>query len=142
MEIQFKILQKNLFEFNSELELVGFDDNKIFHVDPKTFDNLRNLKFFWFTKAPCISKEIYNSKFYVQKVIQMVKNRCVNLEFMKIEDEIEKLKIEAKFLSSEDFRVKLENYENAFRKSNFSKIPFLVVKLRNLRNLSQLDFFN
>jgi Leucine-rich repeat (LRR) protein len=58
-----QVLQKNIFDFNPELELVGFDDNKIFHVNPKTFDNLRNLRFFWFTNTLCISKEIYNSKF-------------------------------------------------------------------------------
>jgi hypothetical protein len=61
------------------------------------------------------------------------------LKFLELEEMIEKLENSKKILSFEEFQDKLEFFENVLRKSRFSKFPLLVAKLRDLKNLGQID---
>ncbi|CAG9810344.1 unnamed protein product [Chironomus riparius] len=133
---EIEVIEQGLFDFNPNLELAGFDERNIVHIDPNVFDNLSRLRYFYLSEVPCVNwKTIYDSKVQVQAAIMAVKLRCSNSEFLTLGQEIENLEIESKTLNSEEFRGKLESFEKRFGSSGLSSLRSFNYKLKNLRSI-------
>jgi len=130
---EIEVIEEGLFDFNPHLELVGFEEPKIIHIDPNVFDNLAKLSDFWFEDVPCVTKEIYDSREEVQEAIKVVKSSCSSSEFLSLDNQIKNLEIKSKTLNSEDFNTKLETFEKSFNNSKFSKFRPLNYKVQNLK---------
>jgi len=50
-----EILEKNLFEFNPNLDYIFLESNKISHIDPNVFDKLLKLNDLWLRSNTCIN---------------------------------------------------------------------------------------
>jgi len=82
-ENEIKVIEKGLFDYNPDLEVVGFAyETEIAHIDPNVFDNLNKLRYFFFWAVPCVSQTISDSREEVQKIIQVVKSNCSNSEYL------------------------------------------------------------
>ena len=130
-----EIIEEGLFDYNPNLEWIGFTGSNIIHIDPNVFDNLKKLKTFWLETVPCVKKKVDNSYEKVKEVIVVVKRQCRNSEFMEIEDKIENLKSESKSLNAEEFKEKLELFEKSFITLKFSKYRPLNHKFESLKKL-------
>jgi len=93
---EIEIIEEGLFDYNLNLQLVGFYESGIIHIDPNVFDHLTKLRYFWLTYVPCINQDINNARAQVQKIIKIVKSECSNSEYLSIENQIKNLKIEPK----------------------------------------------
>lgn len=83
------MIEEGLFDHNPNLQLVGFYEEKIIHIDPDVFDHLSSLNYFWFYYVPCIAQDIYDSRSEVLDAIKIIKAKCVSAEVLKTK--IEKL---------------------------------------------------
>jgi len=135
-----EVIEEGLFDFNPNLEAVGFSEAKIIYIDPNVFDHLTKLSDFWFYSVPCIDQYISNSKEMVQEAIKIVKSKCLNSEFLLLVNQIKNLEIESKTLSSETFNTKLLEFENIFKISKFSKFRPLNYKFEMFKNESSSNF--
>jgi len=80
---EIEVIEAGLFDFNPNLEVVGFFESKIIHIDPNVFDHLTKLRNFWFYHVPCVDQTIFNSTEQVQETIKIVKSNCSNLDFFR-----------------------------------------------------------
>jgi len=120
-------------DFNPDLQVVGFHQNKLTHIDPNIFDNLSKLSNLWLDQVPCISK---NSKTLteIQDSIKTIKSQCTSGEFTSLYEKIHSLENELKTLSSGEFSSNLDNFEKTFNDSKFLKFRPINYKLQNLKN--------
>jgi len=115
-----EILEENLFEFNPNLEFISLNTNKISHIEPNVFAKLTKLKYLYLDSNPCINMYAINNPTEVQNVITTARAQCINSDYSNLEKKVKNLQIESMFLSSENFKEKLENLENEIKKSKFS----------------------
>jgi len=134
-----EIIEEGLFDYNPHLELVEFNEPNIIHIDANVFDNLSQLKYFWFQQVPCIAKNVDNSRDNVLGAIRALKNQCVSSEFSNMEAKIKNLQIESESLNFETFKVNLNNFENTFENSKFLKFRPLSERLENLKLVKSSD---
>lgn len=133
---EIEVLEEGLFEFNTELQVLGVEGTKVTHIDPNIFDHLIKLDHFWFQQVPCAdTKYIYSSRSAVEVAITNVKTRCINSEYSELDVKIKDLESEAKSLSSEKFKEKLANLEKTFKASKFFKFRPLKERFENLKSL-------
>ncbi|KAL7014613.1 hypothetical protein ACKWTF_016030 [Chironomus riparius] len=128
-----EVLEEGLFDFNPNLEVVGFDRGKIIHIDPKVFDNLDKLSFFWLSKNPCIDKFVSNSRSEVQNAIKFAKSQCIDSDFKSFDEKLTNLENKSGTLSSNELAVKLKSLEESFQKSKLYKFRPLKNKLEALK---------
>ncbi|XP_070501794.1 putative leucine-rich repeat-containing protein DDB_G0290503 [Chironomus tepperi] len=131
---QIEVIENGLFDYNPNLEAVGFQEPSIIYIDPNVFDNLTKLRYFWFSPVPCVAQNILDSKEKVQSVIKVVKSKCSNFDFLSLDTQLKNLEIESKSLNSEAFNAKLENFEKSFQNSKFFNIRTLKSKFEILKN--------
>jgi len=134
---EIEVIEEGLFDFNPNLELVGFEESKIIHIDPNVFDHLNNLSNFWFFGVPCVDLEnIWDSKEEVEEALKVGKSNCSNSEFLSLENQFKNLET----LDSENFNKKVETFEKSFNNSKFSKFRPLNYKFRDLKYVRNLIF--
>jgi len=73
---EIETLENGLFDYNLELELVSFWNNKITQVGPNVFDHLTKLTWLYFDQNPCIDIRVEDNRSGVQKMIQKVTQNC------------------------------------------------------------------
>lgn len=73
---EIETLENGLFDFNLELELVSFWNNKIAQVGPNVFDHLTKLTWLYFDQNPCINMRVEDNRSEVQNMIQKVTQNC------------------------------------------------------------------
>ncbi|XP_070505229.1 putative leucine-rich repeat-containing protein DDB_G0290503 [Chironomus tepperi] len=128
-----EIIEEGLFDYNPNLEVVGFYESNIIHIDPNAFDNLSKLSYFWFYHVPCVGQDISNSKEQVQSAIKVVKSKCTDADFLSLDTQLKNLESESKTLNSEAFKAKLGNLEKSIQNSKFFKFRPLNYKVQNLK---------
>lgn len=119
MSNQLEVLEKGLFDFNSNLELIFLRNNKISFIDFNVFDNLSKLKFLFLDINTCIDMKTENGLTDIQDVIRGAKTQCDDKNFSNILEKVQKLKSESKTLNSEDFKNKLGSLEVVVNNSKF-----------------------
>ncbi|KAL7011812.1 hypothetical protein ACKWTF_014470 [Chironomus riparius] len=130
-----EVLEAGLFNFNTELEVLGITGSRIQHIDPNVFDNLNKLSSFWFENVPCIeTSNIYGSIPKVKAAIKEIKTKCEDIEFWAFGVKIDSLKKQSEVLSFEDFKRKVEKFEIEFKSSNFSQFQPLKREFENLKH--------
>ncbi|XP_070504787.1 putative leucine-rich repeat-containing protein DDB_G0290503 [Chironomus tepperi] len=129
-----EVIEQGLFDYNPNLEVVGFDEPNIIYIDPNVFDNLNRLSHFWFEKVPCIAQYISNSKEKVQSAIKVVKSKCPNSDFLFLSTQLKSLESMSKTLDSAVFDAKLESFEKSSKNSKFLKFRPLSSKIEILKN--------
>ena len=65
---EIEVIEEGLFDYNPNLEVVGFYERKLVHIDPNVFDNLNKLRSFWFSLVPCVGLDVEDSKEDVKKL--------------------------------------------------------------------------
>jgi hypothetical protein len=78
---EIKVIEKGLFDYNPDLQVVGFQETAIVHIDPNVFDHLTKLTHFWLDEVPCVDMDVPNSE-KLQEAIQVVKSNCSNSEYL------------------------------------------------------------
>ncbi|KAL7013077.1 hypothetical protein ACKWTF_015179 [Chironomus riparius] len=131
-----EIIEEGLFDYNSQLELVEFNEPKLIHIHANVFDHLSQLKYFWFQRVPCIAKEVDNSRNNVVVAIKVVKNKCKSSEFSDLEEKIKNLEIESKSSNFAEFKINFDDFETIFKNSKFSKFRPLRERFQSLKVLS------
>ncbi|CAG9810122.1 unnamed protein product [Chironomus riparius] len=99
-----EILEEGLLDFNPDLKVVGFQQNKLFHIDSNVFDGLKKLSYLWLVHVPCISKNAMTS-IEVQASIATIKDKCTSSEFTSLNLKITNLENKSKTLSPDLLRV-------------------------------------
>ena len=128
-----EVIEEGLFDFNPNLELVRFYESKIIHIDPNVFDHLDKLRTFWFYYVPCIKQDIYDSKEGVKDAIKIVKSKCVNSDFLELDEKIKNLQTQSRTLTFEVFSEKLASFEKVLKNSKLSKFRSLKRKFEDLK---------
>ncbi|KAL7013087.1 hypothetical protein ACKWTF_015186 [Chironomus riparius] len=128
-----EVIEKGLFKFNPKLEVVGFRESELIHIDPNVFDHLSLLSRFFFTSVPCINQEVLFSVEKVRDAINLSKSKCLSLEYLELEGKIENLEDESRSLKFEDFRITFENFELNFKDSKFLRHRPLKEKFEDLK---------
>jgi len=134
-----EVIEAGLFDFNPNLEFVGFWESSIIHIDPNVFDNLNKLSYFKFFTVPCVDQNVNDSKEKVQEVLEVVRSNCSNSDFLSLESQIKSLEIVSKILNSEDLSLKLENFEKNLKNSKLSTSQTLNYKFQNLKRAIQIE---
>jgi len=125
-----EILEKNLFEFNPNLDYIYLNSNKISHIDPNIFDKLTILRKLYLNSNTCINMRADNPT-EINNVIRTAQSQCSNSDYSNLELKVKNLEIESKNLNSENFKEKLENLENEIKNSKFPN--FFQQKLQDLK---------
>lgn len=128
-----EVIEAGLFDFNPNLEFIGFWESSIIHIDPNVFDNLNKLSYFKFFTVPCVDQNINDSKEKVQEVLKVVRSNCSNSEYLSLENQIKSLEIVSKIINSEALSLKLENFEKNLKNSKLSTSQTLNYKFQNLK---------
>jgi len=131
---EIEVIDEGLFDFNPNLKIVGFWENKIIHIDPNVFDHLNKLSNFWFSEVPCVGQDIKNSKQKVQKALKIVKSNCSSSEFLSLNNIITLFEMEFKTYKSDSIGVRLGKFEKYFNNSKFSKFRPLNYKFQILKS--------
>lgn len=95
-----EIIEKDLFEFNPNLEVIHLNINKILHIDPNVFNKLNDLMELYLDGNTCINMKAENDLAKVQKVIRIAKVWCTQTENDNSNDQFKAFK--------EDLRNKTE----------------------------------
>ncbi|KAG5668857.1 hypothetical protein PVAND_016779 [Polypedilum vanderplanki] len=121
---ELKTIDQNLFEFNTNLELITLDRNKIFFIDPKVFSKLKKLRYLDLGNNTCkLQNEYGMNATFVKIVISEIENFTCTPAVQNVEKAI--LKFEHKF---EEVENKLsENEEKHKRLVDYLMISFAVV---------------
>jgi hypothetical protein len=76
-----EIVEDDLFDFNPNLKLVGFDHSNILHIGENAMENLYDLRSLWFHNNPCTtSRSKTSSATEVFSVMEKIKKSCPPLE--------------------------------------------------------------
>jgi len=134
-----EVLEEGLFDYNPNLEALGFDGSKVSHIDSNVFDKLDKLSYFWSGSNACISKYVFGSKQEVKGAITLAKSQCISSEFTSLDEKVKTLENELKTLSSEAFMAKLTIFEETFKSSKFSKFRPLKNKFEDLKALTIIN---
>jgi hypothetical protein len=79
------VVGQDLFKFNTELEYISLDDNKITQIHPTVFDHLNKLSYLWLLSNVCINDNAHDRS-AVKNMIISVKQKCPG-DFTQIEVE-------------------------------------------------------
>ncbi|KAG5668063.1 hypothetical protein PVAND_016019 [Polypedilum vanderplanki] len=80
---QIKILKEDLFENNLKVEVLWLSDNKISHIDSKSFSKLNNLNVLLLSGNDCESLTDARTREKVLKLIRQIEqNMCHSREFI------------------------------------------------------------
>jgi len=139
---QIQVIEAGLFNFNPKLEFFEFHESNIIHIDPNVFDNLSKLRYLLLKPVNCIQIDVSNSREKVQTAIQKIKQQCVNLDFVDLNNKISTLEIELQTLNTEAFKTNIENFEKILQKSKFSEFENFSEKLERLRIVSNENTTN
>jgi Leucine rich repeat len=134
-------VEKDLFQFNSKLEVIIFIDNQISHIDPNVFNNfVGKLRHLYLSGNICQFGDVADDKQKVNEMIAQIQNgNCKNegiqlvneSKFLEKIDELQKiiegltLKIEADLLAQKKLTEKL----NAQTKNDLQNIQESVFQL-------------
>ncbi|CAG9811101.1 unnamed protein product [Chironomus riparius] len=111
-----EVLEENLFEFNTNLEVININSNKIKFVDVSVFRNLFKLNYLWFDYNNCYSNKVSNDFRGVRKMINEINENCfvnnILSDFRKFQEkELTSLKAEIEILRVENAKLRDENTE-------------------------------
>jgi hypothetical protein len=145
-----EILEDGLFDFNPEIELISFWNNKILYVGMHVFDGLTKLSLLYFDENQCIKMRA--GKTSVHDMIKQVKQKCTydpKQHIDKLQSSLNELKkneltamsgkavaLEAKnHKLTEEFGVSLERMKDLESKISYleSKISSLSENLESCR---------
>ncbi|KAL7011918.1 hypothetical protein ACKWTF_014513 [Chironomus riparius] len=116
---QLEVLEKDLFKFNHHLEMIYLNKNKISHIDPNVFDSLTKLRHLALEFNMCTTTAGYNAT-ELQNAIKIVKDKCENSDYPKMEKKVKNLEIEANHSTFQNVAKKLEKLEIEVQNSKFS----------------------
>jgi ABC-type antimicrobial peptide transport system permease subunit len=116
-----EFLEDGLFAYNPELEYVSFWDNKIIHIGIQVFDHLKELAWLWLKYNTCISISAKKNRTAVIEVISQTKVKCINDEYLSIDNEIKVFEENLFCPNSEALLVLKQNFKNLQRRTKKSK---------------------
>jgi len=132
-----EVIEEGLFDFNPNLEVFGFNEPKIIHIDPNVFDHLNKLRYFLFSSVSCVKQDIYNSKEKVQEAIKVVKSNCSNPKYAPPYPQIN---TQLRYLeSNSDFFLNLAKYPSLQTKFEDLKLSSACSNCAQLIKISALD---
>lgn len=81
-----QVIQRNLFEFNLQLEVIYLNQNQISFIDPNVFNNLKKLRVLYLAGNNC--EKPFNYSFTRQEVLDFIadiqERKCYNTEVVKV----------------------------------------------------------
>ncbi|KAG5676472.1 hypothetical protein PVAND_006304 [Polypedilum vanderplanki] len=113
---EIRVLEKDVFIYNTKLEILFLSDNKIYYVDSNVFSHLKNLKNLGFSNNICHSKTIEENKTGVVELTNNIRTFCSNKEVANMYE---------KFLESNFYQKVPKNYD-------FQKDYYLVIQISNM----------
>ncbi|KAL7011704.1 hypothetical protein ACKWTF_014392 [Chironomus riparius] len=129
-----EVIEEGLFAYNPDLEIVGFVDNNLIHVDPNVFDNLNKLSYFWFNNASCVNIAVHNMKDKVKMALNILRMHCVSSEVVAIDENLKNLKVDS--VNVKVFAANIKALETRLKNSKFSKFRPLMNNFENLGDYS------
>lgn len=124
-----QVFEEDLFKYNPDLRVISCWSCKIFHIDPKVFDNLSKLSDIWLVLNQCIDKKSDGSLVSVDEMIGKVKDKCVSPAFLILKEKLDDFEDANKNLHIEKFHEKLEVLEQELKSSKFYNFPSLKKKI-------------
>lgn len=129
-----EVLEVGLFDFNPKLKLISFWHSKIFHINQNVFNNLKSLTHLWLIGNKCINGWAYNRSSDMQAFISNVKDKCYNLDFVKVKKNLNELENGLNQKDYNDLIEKFDKSEDIFNNSQFSHYQIFKDKFENIRN--------
>lgn len=86
-----EIIQKDLFDYNPELEFVIIENAKIVHIVSTVFDNLSKLTNLYLYGNKCTSQHSFNNRTETISVINSIKQTCIGADYLSLEKKLENL---------------------------------------------------
>ncbi|XP_070489938.1 TNF receptor-associated factor family protein DDB_G0279745-like [Chironomus tepperi] len=138
-----EVIEEDLFKYNLKLKAFSCWNCKIFHVDPKVFDNLSQLTDIWLVLNQCIDKRNEGSV-RVGNMIGMIKDKCVSPAFLILKMRFDDFEETHRNLPYEKFNEKLELLELELKSSKFCNFPSFKnkieeLKIQNMQNSCKTD---
>ncbi|CAG9810757.1 unnamed protein product [Chironomus riparius] len=131
---EIEIIEEGLFDFNLKLQTIQIQESNIIHIHPDVFDELSGLVNFLCASIPCINRDVRGSRNEVEKFIEDKLDECVSPELKALAEKFENLVNDSGGDNSEDFKNKLESFENSFNSSKFFKFRPLNYKVAELKS--------
>lgn len=133
-ENDIEVLEDGLFTYNPDLVHVSFTGNKICYVEPNIFDHLTKLRWLYFDKNECINQIADNSLTAVEGLIKTINNNvCVCPDYVNQKLKFEILLLEFNILGYEEFKKKLELFENEFKRSKYAHFASFLNQLQSIK---------
>ncbi|XP_070503769.1 chondroadherin-like [Chironomus tepperi] len=73
---EIQVLENGLFDYNLNLELVSFWNNRIIQVGPTVFNPLTKLTWLYFDDNPCLDMRVENNRNGVLNMIEKISENC------------------------------------------------------------------
>lgn len=116
---EIEVLEDGLFKFNPKLKYISFHGNKIFHIHPNVFDNLKNLSWLYLGSNKCINNASENSTKSVNSLIPVVKNKCKSSEFINLDESLKKLEAGIEKGELKNFKADFAEFKTKLTASGF-----------------------
>ncbi|CAG9810076.1 unnamed protein product [Chironomus riparius] len=97
---EIQTLETGLFDYNLELELISFWNNRITQVGPNVFDHLTKLTWLYFDENPCLNMRVEDNRQGVLSMVEKVTQNCKTSNSDALKKEIEELKAQFKDLKN------------------------------------------
>jgi len=139
----FEIVEQGLFDFNPNLEIILFQNCKIFHIHPTVFDNLPNLTSLLLSGNPCISKNSFGSREAVIEMINDVQSTCVSEIYENLDQKLQSIEASFDSLNCENIVTFIQNLQifvKDFKSSKFVNFSPLKERFESLREFKIEDF--
>ncbi|CAG9811038.1 unnamed protein product [Chironomus riparius] len=119
-----EIIEDGLFDFQPDIQVIKFEDSKIFHISSSVFDNLSKLTTLSLAGNSCTNLSSTNNRAGVLEVIKSVISTCISSDFSKLDEKLKNLEEGYKNLNLKDlpaFLQDLESFKDDVNQSKFAK---------------------
>jgi len=132
-----EVLEEGLFDYNTKLKGVWLESNSINYIDATIFDKLTNLITLVLNSNVCIKSESRDSSSKVQELVTSVKASCQDSSYLAINNKLKNLEdasnnLDPKSLTT--FNQNLNSFDDEFKKSKFSYLTSMKLRLKSLND--------
>jgi hypothetical protein len=117
-----EIIEDGLFDYNPDIEVIIFENTKLFHISPTVFNNLTKLITLFFNGNVCTKLLSIRDRATTSNVISGVKKSCISSEFLNLMKKLENLEEMTKISvlrNSQGFSQNFINFQTEFKDSKF-----------------------
>ncbi|XP_070508532.1 uncharacterized protein [Chironomus tepperi] len=129
-----EIIEDGLFDYNLDIEVIIFENTKIFHIGLTVFGNLRKLVTLFLNGNKCTNSYSVNNRALSLKVIRDIRRTCTSSDFVNLMrklENLEEISENSVIANSQIFSQNVMNYLTEFKDSKFANFAPLKQRFQN-----------